>query len=308
MKRTLSVLMVSLLAVTGLAVTSPTATASTKGYNVKVTASVADGVMTMAGSFDSPNSGQTDPEARCDFSFFTDGYWSLLTSREVTGDTDLGTFTRPATNDDTVYYAELYCEVYAGGSIDKVVYVRVGDPKVTGTAPTIPDTTPVVGSVLQARSGVWTPGSPTLTFQWYRGSAKIKKATGLSYTVTAKDLGHKLRLKVTGSRPGYKSATTWSTATAKVTKGTFVTGTPKITGQLQKGKTLKAVAGTWTPKASKYKYQWFRGTKKIKNATKASYKLKSADVGKQVTVRVTGTKAGYKAATVRSAATAAISK
>lgn len=40
-------------------------------------------------------------------------------------------------------------------------------------------------------------------------------------------------------------------------------------------------------------YQWFRGAKKIKGATKKKYKVTKADKGKKLRVKVTGSKGGY---------------
>lgn len=75
---------------------------------------------------------------------------------------------------------------------------------------------------------------------------------------------------------------------------TFITGkTPKITGKTKVGKKLTAKPGAWTPGGLTFKYQWFRGSKKIKGATAKTYKLKRADKGKKMKVKVTGKRAGY---------------
>ena len=61
---------------------------------------------------------------------------------------------------------------------------------------------------------------------------------------------------------------------------------------------LRAKAGTWAPAPVKVSFQWLRDGTAISKATRVSYKLTSADLGKQLSLRVTGTKAGY---TTRSA-------
>ena len=68
---------------------------------------------------------------------------------------------------------------------------------------------------------------------------------------------------------------------------------PTISGTAKVGKKLTAKAGTWKPSGVKLKYQWYRGSKKISGATKKTYTLTSADKGKKITVKVTGTKPGY---------------
>lgn len=80
--------------------------------------------------------------------------------------------------------------------------------KVSGTAN--------VGRTLTAKPGTWKPGSTTFTYQWYRNSTAIKTATKSSYTLTAPDLGTKLKVKVTGHSAGYKAASKTSKQTAKV--------------------------------------------------------------------------------------------
>jgi hypothetical protein len=80
---------------------------------------------------------------------------------------------------------------------------------------------------------------------------------------------------------------------------------PKITGTAKVGKTLKVKAGTWNPKP-KIKYQWYANGKAIKGATKAAYKLKKAQKGKRITVKITATKSGYNTVTKTSGKTAKV--
>ncbi len=68
---------------------------------------------------------------------------------------------------------------------------------------------------------------------------------------------------------------------------------PKITGVKQVGKKLTAVPGIWGPGAVALSYQWYAAGHKIPGANGKKLKLKSAQVGKRITVKVTGTKAGY---------------
>lgn len=85
---------------------------------------------------------------------------------------------------------------------------------------------------------------------------------------------------------------TWSVSIATLKQFTS-TPTPKISGTVKVGKTLKAKPGTWKPSGVKLSYQWYRGSSKISKATKSSYKLTSKDKGKTIKVKVTGTKSGY---------------
>jgi hypothetical protein len=68
---------------------------------------------------------------------------------------------------------------------------------------------------------------------------------------------------------------------------------PKIKGVAKVGKRLKAVTGKSSPKPA-LSYQWYRNGKAIAKATNATYKLRAADKGKRIKVKVTAAKAGYK--------------
>jgi len=68
------------------------------------------------------------------------------------------------------------------------------------------------GTVLTAQTGVWTPGATKTTFSWKRDGLPIAKATKKTYTATKADVGHELRVTVTGHRAGYKSTSVTSAA------------------------------------------------------------------------------------------------
>ena len=76
--------------------------------------------------------------------------------------------------------------------------------------------------------------------------------------------------------------------------------TPRVTGSAKVGATLRAVPGTWTS-GTRFTYQWLRAGKVIKGATARTYKVAKADAGRALTVRVTGTRSGYVAASATSA-------
>lgn len=63
---------------------------------------------------------------------------------------------------------------------------------------------------------------------------------------------------------------------------------PKVTGTATAGKTLKASAGFLGPWNEKLTYRWLRNGAAIAGATASSYTLAAADLGKQISVRVTG--------------------
>ncbi len=80
-------------------------------------------------------------------------------------------------------------------------------PKVSGTAK--------VGSTLTAKFGTWSP-KPTLSIQWLRSGKAIVGATSATYTLTAADLGKRIRVEVVAGGIGLKKVTRVSSPTKHV--------------------------------------------------------------------------------------------
>ena len=89
-----------------------------------------------------------------------------------------------------------------------------------------------------------------------------------------------------------KTSAAKTSAAKTVAKGTLKAAKPKVKGKAKVGKKLTAKPGTWTA-GTKLTYKWFANGKAIKGATHKTLKLKKSLKGKRITVKVTGTKAGY---------------
>jgi YVTN family beta-propeller protein len=81
------------------------------------------------------------------------------------------------------------------------------------------------------------------------------------------------------------------------------TPVPTITGVPQAGRRLTAVPGTWKPVPVVLSYRWAVNGVSVPGATFATFTPSNTQVGKRVTVTVTGTKAGYKTVSKTSAPT-----
>ncbi|RNM14004.1 carboxypeptidase regulatory-like domain-containing protein [Nocardioides pocheonensis] len=176
-----------------------------------------------------------------------------------------------------------------------------GTPDIANTAaPTVPTTAPVVGTQVTANPGTWNPADATLAYQWKAGGADIAGATHASYVPVAGDVGKRLSVTVTATKPGYGSATATSNLTAPVTgtsQSTAIANTapPGITGLARVGEQLSAYAGSWyTPTgAPTTSLQWLRNGVPVAGATGATYVLAPVDLGARISLRVTATKDGY---------------
>ncbi len=75
--------------------------------------------------------------------------------------------------------------------------------------------------------------------------------------------------------------------------GLTQTPTPTITGGPRLGGVLAANAGVWNPGPVVLEYQWLRNGAAIGGANSTTYEPTVADLGAEISVRVTGSKTGY---------------
>ncbi|MDQ2623608.1 MAG: hypothetical protein M3Y20_00465 [Actinomycetota bacterium] len=163
---------------------------------------------------------------------------------------------------------------------DKISVTKA--PVVTGTAK--------VGKSLKATKGSWKPAPSKFAYQWKRNGKAIKKATKSTYKLTKSDAGKKITVTVTATRASFKKASATSKAVGVAAHNTKKPAIKKKPAA-RVGKTLKVTKGTWLGKP-KLSYQWYRGSKKIKGATKSKYKVTKADRGKKLRVKVTAKRSG----------------
>ena len=192
-------------------------------------------------------------------------------------------------------------------------------------APTIDDTTPVVGETLTADpSGIGDADGltgATFTWQWVRVSGgtetPIAGATTASYTVVDADVGATLKVAASFTDDGGTAETVESAETAAVLDDddSPTTGAVTITGTPAEGETLTAdtsgLADADGLDNAAYAYQWVRtpaggSDEDISGATSQTYVPVFADVGATLEVRVTVTDDRNFQATLTSAPTAAV--
>ena len=89
-------------------------------------------------------------------------------------------------------------------------------------------------------------------------------------------------------------------------KDQLTSAVPKTSGTTKVGSTLTAAAGAWRPLGVTLKYQWLRNGTVIPAATAPKFVLSTADLARNISVRVTGSKTGLKTLAATSAKTPAI--
>lgn len=169
-------------------------------------------------------------------------------------------------------------------------------PTITGTA--------VYRQTLVAHTGTWGPGDVTLKYRWFRSGAAISGATDPAYVLVLADIGHRIKVRVTGSKEGYTSVARYSSATAEIEPASLTsTPTPTLSGTAQVGRTLTADPGDWGPGTVHLTYRWYRSGAVISGADDPDYDVVAADLGETIKVRVSGSKSGYQTIRKHSAET-----
>ncbi|WP_439690667.1 hypothetical protein ACRQ4C_07345 [Curtobacterium sp. SP.BCp] len=166
-----------------------------------------------------------------------------------------------------------------------------------------------VGSKITAIFPTWKPMPTAKGYRWLRDGSTISGATKSTYTPTAQDRGHRLFLTIIGAKSGYSQATRTKdlgiVATGAAPKATIG---PKLSGSATAGGTLTTTSGTWNTSGLSVRYQWLRNGSIVKDQTKRTYPVSSADYGATLASRVIVSKSGYADGSARSAVTGKIGR
>jgi hypothetical protein len=181
----------------------------------------------------------------------------------------------------------------ARGIAQGIKYTLAVSGLFTTTSVPVVEGTVKVGSTLSAKLYGWKPSPTTIRYQWLRNGVAITDAKSSVYKLTIADAGKKISVKITALKAGFVSVGKVSVQKA-VPLLTLTTATPTISGTSTVGSTLRANPGAWGPSPVTFRYAWLRDGVAITGATSQSYTLVRADRGKQVRVKVVGSKTGYK--------------
>ncbi|WP_280801107.1 carboxypeptidase regulatory-like domain-containing protein, partial [Aurantimicrobium minutum] len=175
----------------------------------------------------------------------------------------------------------------------------------TSPVPTLTGT-PVVGQVLTATTGTWTPLPNSFDYVWKRSGVVIPTAAGSTYEVVQEDMGKQITVEVTANREGFTSTMKSSLPSPTVAAPFSESPAPVVSGIAKVGAVLSSNVSGWLPTPATFAYQWKRNGVAITGATSSSYTLVPADQGSEVTLMVTAAKAGLATTSVESSATETI--
>jgi hypothetical protein len=155
------------------------------------------------------------------------------------------------------------------------------------------------GATIEANPGLWDSGA-SLSFQWMRNGLDLAGQRSSRYVLTEFDVGQQLKVRVTGTKPGFTSATKDSAVVRPTSLPVLqAPGSVEISGQREVGKTLTALPGDWGNDVS-FTYEWFRNGSRISGATSSTYTPIAQDSGRNLRFVVTGRKAGFIESSIRS--------
>ncbi|MBB6626061.1 hypothetical protein H5V45_01890 [Nocardioides sp. KIGAM211] len=189
------------------------------------------------------------------------------------------------------------------------LFTMRGQSAVTEGTVTLPLAPPVVGVPVEAVVAGWQPQPVDLHFQWQAGGSPIAGADGPSFTPTPEEVGQRLSLQVTGSRPGWRTAIVVASTAEPVRASDLGDPSvvdvvpPAVLGSPRVGRTLNVDPGTWSPAAQALAYQWYRDGVPVPGATSSFLTLQPRDLGSRLSVRVRASAPGHADGSVTTSST-----
>ena len=159
---------------------------------------------------------------------------------------------------------------------------------------------PYVDETLTATDGTTSPLASAVAYQWNRNGTAIPGATGAEYRLTQADIDASITVTTISSLDGFATTVSTSGAVAATAQG-FANFGVHLLGTAELDSTLTATLETFTPDVD-LDYQWNRNGIKIPYEVRQTYTLGTEDVGAEISVTITGTKAGYATTSVTSQA------
>ena len=174
------------------------------------------------------------------------------------------------------------------GQLPSTRVIHVGLGRITGEL--------TLGSVVSADFEHEFDGD--IGYQWLRDGVVIPGATGSSYQITDLDLGKKLKVTLVQTEGAY--VTYYATWPTYVDFPFVSSAVPSITGEKSVGNKLNVGFDGWGDGVA-FSCQWLRDGKTI-DSNGCDYSITLFDLGKRLSVRVTGSKDRHNSVTRTSAA------
>lgn len=147
-----------------------------------------------------------------------------------------------------------------------------------------------VGILLTCIPGTYTNNPTARTYQWKLNGVSIGGATAITYLPTT--VGVITCAETVANNQGALTTPTAPVTVIAAPLAPVVTVNPAITGSMVEGGTATLSTGTWLNSPAGYAAQWYRGASPIAGATGFTRIWQGADVGQNITGRVTASNGG----------------
>jgi hypothetical protein len=139
-------------------------------------------------------------------------------------------------------------------------------------------------------------------YQWFMLGRAIVGADQPTYTPKSSDVGHYLSVRLSMSKEGYNPAETMTFHTESVAESRLPTPWAEIVGEPRVGQLLGYESGSWQAGVT-LAYQWLADGVPIDSATDSTFELTPSELGKKISLRITGSKPPYTPGSVTTAPT-----
>ncbi len=237
--------------------------------------------------------GTSTPEATS-----VDPVW-VVGGKVVQPDTpdDLTLTLRPEHEGKTVTVNQRVYRQWWRGTTLRSQVLTVGPADLTLVAqPTIVGV-PLLGSTLTVAGAAWSPAADRTSVQWLRDGVAIRGATSNRYVPVAADVGATLTARVTPHLGDYPPLPA-EAEVGPIAPGDLGAPVASVTGLVAAGSTVTVSTGAWRAPSPTLSYAWLVDGKVVAGATTGTLRLTAAQVGRQLTARVTATAPGYRTASV----------
>lgn len=180
-----------------------------------------------------------------------------------------------------------------GGGTEDPRLEAVQLPELTGIAG--------VGSLLQVLAPVWNLPGVSMAYQWFVGGVPVPGATGPTYVPSLEDAGKEVYARVTGTLAGLPLVSVLTGALPippTEASPLAASSAASLPSGAKVGRPLTVSDPTWDQDGVTHRYQWLRDNAPIAGATGRTYTMQAEDFGRSVTVKVTGSKEGWRDSTV----------
>ena len=185
---------------------------------------------------------------------------------------------------------------YSSAVVDSPATAAVQPGAMANTA--LPDLAgnPEVDQALTATPGVWAPAPDVSMIRWKADGVVIAGSSGTTLTLTKALVGKTITVAEVARRDGYtRGAVDSVSAVGPVVAGVIEVIEPfAIAGRNRYGDQLSVAPGRVTPSDALVDYAWMRDGVPIQGAIDTTYALTAAEIGHEVSLRVTATKPRYR--------------